>query len=67
MTPAVLNQENCAILSGLRPFASAKPDAYRERSKSIRRDIDLMRTQVGIIGAGPAGLMLATASAPAGH
>jgi p-hydroxybenzoate 3-monooxygenase len=46
-------QRDCASESGINPFARNKATAHHCASKE-----NAMRTQVGIVGAGPAGLML---------
>jgi p-hydroxybenzoate 3-monooxygenase len=50
------HESNCARLSGLHPFAIAGAGAY---TSGLADKDTVMRTQVGIVGAGPAGLMLA--------
>src|SRR5690348_12534363 len=50
------HEGNYARLSGLHPFATAGAGAYTSGLIAKGR---MMRTQVGIVGAGPAGLMLA--------
>ena len=49
-------ERNCAKLSGFHPFAIAGADAY---TSGLADKDTMMRTHVGIVGAGPAGLMLA--------
>src|SRR4029079_19099053 len=50
------HERNCAKLSGFHPFAIAGADTY---TSGLADTDTMLRPQVGIVGAGPAGLMLA--------